>query len=238
LAFIELKYGSLYWDVAPDEPRLLRLTASAAVKEKRLAALLEGRQAEMPRLLVAVRRAQAAGSLELSGIEATVDALDRMMRAQAAVDPQSPLTVGAVLAWHRAATGTDAGFRARERTRNGGGPPPAPAEFAAVRLRNLEEWLGAATGTELKPAQQAALALARIVEISPFDDGNGRVARLAASHLMVRAGSRPPVLTGEDRGRLLQALRSAFQLQTEPLASLLDEAAERALDVMARGLSG
>ena len=74
--------------------------------------------------------------------------------------------------------------------------------------------------------------MARVVEILPFDDGNGRVARLAASHVMVGAGSRPPILTGDDRGRLVQCLQAAFQLQTEPLASLLDEAAERALDVM------
>jgi protein involved in temperature-dependent protein secretion len=64
------------------------------------------------------------------------------------------------------------------------------------------------------------------------------VARLAASHVMVRAGARPPVLLGEDRPRLVEALQSAFQLQTAALASLLDEAAERALDVMIRAIEG
>jgi hypothetical protein len=55
---------------------------------------------------------------------------------------------------------------------------------------------------------------------------------------MVRAGARPPVLIGEDRPRLVEALQSAFQLQTAALASLLDAAAERALDVMIRTLEG
>jgi cell filamentation protein, protein adenylyltransferase len=218
-------------------PRLLRLSPSAALKEKRLAALLEGRGAETPRLLEAVRQAQAAGSLGLSGIEATPSALERMLQAQAAVDAEAPFSVGAVLSWYRAVVGSAAGFRTAERTREGG-PPPAPAAFVATRLQSLEDWLGVEGSAALKPAQRGALVLARLVEILPFDDGNGRVARLAASHVMVRAGARPPVMTDDDRVRLVQVLQAAFQLQTEPLASLLDEAAERALDVMVSALEG
>jgi len=119
-----------------------------------------------------------------------------------------------------------------------GGPPPAPAEFVATRVQNLQEWLNVESSAALKPGQRGALVLARVVEILPFDDGNGRVARLAASHVMEGAGSRPPILTGGDGERLVQSLQAAFQLQTEPLASLLDEAAERALDVMIRALEG
>jgi Fic family protein len=217
-------------------PRLLRLAPSAALKEKRLAALLEGRDADAAaRADEAARRAQASGSLELADIEATPQEVDRLLRAAAATDARAPFTVDALLAWHRAATGSPSGFRAAPRGRDGG-PPPAPPEFVATRLQNLQDWLGAESSSVLKPAQRGALVLARIVEILPFDGGNGRVARLAASHAMVGAGARPPILTDGDRGRLVQSLQAAFQLHTEPLASLLDEAAERALDVMIRAL--
>jgi hypothetical protein len=54
---------------------------------------------------------------------------------------------------------------------------------------------------------------------------------------MTRAGSRRPILVGGDAGRLEEALQAAFQLQTEPLARLLDDAAERALDVLIGALS-
>ena len=74
--------------------------------------------------------------------------------------------------------------------------------------------------------------MARILEIRPFERGNGRVARLAASHLMVRAGVRPPILAGTDAPRIEAGLAAAFQLATEPLSGLLEEASERALDVM------
>jgi ABC-type molybdate transport system ATPase subunit len=62
------------------------------------------------------------------------------------------------------------------------------------------------------------------------------VARLAASHLLVRAGGRPPVLVGGDAQRLRQAIGQAMSLVTEPLATLLDEASERALDIMIQTL--
>jgi Fic/DOC family len=215
----------------------LRLAASAASKERRLAALLGTRAPEH----AAVREAQVVGSLGLSGVTITAEdvraasagaasAVTGLLRALAAVDPRAPLTVDALVVWHRAATGAT-GFRSTEVERPGA-TPPAPPEFIAGRLAILEQWMNAPSAAELTPAQQGALVLARVVEVKPFDDGNGRVARLAASHLMVRAGARPPILQPADAPRLVQALQAAFQLHTEPLAALLEEAAERALDVL------
>jgi hypothetical protein len=212
----------------------LKLAASAAVKEKRLAALLAGRSAQEPALVSAVVAAQVRGSLDLAGTAGPEQA-QALTRAIAAVDPRAPFSVAAVMAWHFALTGERA-LRRTPRDRPEG-PPPAPPEFIASRLAITEEWLGADSGRELKAPQQGAIALARIVEILPFDRANGIVARLAASHLMVRAGSRPPILTGEDGGRLDEALTAAYQLQTEPLARLLEDAAERALDVLIATLS-
>lgn len=229
------------------ELHLLRLAPSAALKEKRLASLLESDPRDS-RLREAVEDAQVMGSLELAGLrfsweEATAHRRDEpppgpvaaLHRALKAVDPQAPLAVEALLAWHGAVTGGPSRFRAAERLREGG-PPPAPVEFIPSRVAILEQWLNVESGHELKPAQAGALALARIVEILPFDDANGRVARLAASHLMVRAGARPPILVGADATRLAQALQAAFQLATEPLCALLEEASERALDVMIQTL--
>jgi Fic family protein len=138
--------------------------------------------------------------------------------------------VATIVAWQAALTGGGE-FRSQPRERVDG-PPPAPPEFIASRLAVLESWMAADSARELKPAQQGALALARITEILPFDRGNGMLARLAASHLMVRAGTRPPILVGTDAARLRAALTAAYQLETEPLSRLLDDAAERALDVL------
>jgi hypothetical protein len=216
----------------------LKLAPSAAMKEKRLAALLAGRDAAEPALVDALISAQVRGSLELAGRSGTPEEADYaagIRRAISAVDPRAPLTVAATLKWQEALTG-DRALRRQDRDRPGG-PPPAPAMFVASRLAIMEEWLGGDSARELTPAQQGALAYARIMEILPFDRGNGIVARLAASHLMVKAGSRRPILGGADSERLEAALHSAFQLETEPLARLLESAAERALDVLIAALA-
>ena len=230
--------------------RLLRLSPSRALKEKRLAALRAGREEGHRLLREAVEDAQVAGSLALAGVEASPADVRasrqgeggspevRGLRAALdAVEKEAPFDVQALRRWHAALLGGDGHFRRGDRARPGG-PPPAPAAFVASRLEILQHWLQVESSRELSPAQAGALVLARVVEIAPFDDGNGRVARLASSHVMVRGGARPPVLVAGDRARLEQALQAAFQLHTEPLAALLDEASERSLDVMIQALEG
>jgi len=229
-------------------PPLLRLAPSRALKEKRLTALLGDRSERDPLLREAVEEEQVVGSLALSGLtaeatdvraarrrEAAPEAVRGLMAALRAVEPDAPLSVRALAAWHAAVVDGGGRFREAERARDGG-PPAAPAAFVSSRLEILQQWLQVESCRELTPAQLGALALARIVEILPFADGNGRVARLAASHLMARAGARVPILVAADEPRLRQALQAAFQLHTEPLASLLEEASERSLDAMIRAL--
>jgi len=226
----------------------LRLAPSTALKEKRLAALLAGRE-PAPRLREAVEDAQALGSLELAGFsltwedmkaarrgEPTAPAIRGMHEARAAVDAGAPLSVAGFRRWQDAVLGgSGGGFRTGGRSRVDA-PPPAPPEFIAGRLAILEQWLGSDSGRALKPVEQGALVLARLIEILPFEDGNGRVSRLAASHVMVGAGLRPPILVGADRPRLTACLKAAFRFDTEPLIALLHEASDRALDVMIQTL--
>ena len=54
--------------------------------------------------MAAVRAEQVAGSLALSGI-ADDAARQGLARAVTAITPDAPLTVAALLAWHRAAVG-------------------------------------------------------------------------------------------------------------------------------------
>lgn len=213
----------------------MRIAPSTALKEKRLRERAGDGFDALPALREAVRAAQARGSLELAGLPDDAAALQKLRQAQAAVDAAAPLGLKALAHWHGTAVEFPSVFRATERTRDAG-PPPAPPAFVESRLRTLEHWLSVESARELAPAQAGALALARIVEVLPWDDGNGRVARLAASHVMVRAGARPPILTGADAERLEASLAAAFALQTEPLVRLLDEASERALDVMLAAL--
>jgi hypothetical protein len=231
----------------------LRLAPSVAARERRLERLLaeRGLRRDDARLASLVEDALVVGSLELAGFHVPWQQaraahgadpgppeLVALRRARAAVDPTAPVTLDAIRAWHAAIAGP-AGFRQREPAAPpaaGGARPAAPVEFIETRLAGLASWLEAAGSDELGPEQKAALVLARIVEIRPFDDANGRVARLAAAHVMARAGLGPPILVLGDAARLRAALESAFRLETGPLVALVGEAASRPLDVMIQSL--
>lgn len=222
----------------------MRVQVSPGMKEKRLTALLQerGLTAGDARLVEVVEDAQLLGSLELAGFavswshvrasrrgaEAPAEVAS-WRRARAAVPPGAPLDRPALRAWHAAIAGP-VGFRQVHRERDEA--PTAPPEAIESRLETLEEWLTAAGMRDLAPAQAAGLAYARIIEVLPFEDANGRVARLAASHLLESRGERPPILVAADGPYLLACLRAAFRLDTEPLVSLLAEASSRATDVM------
>jgi len=226
----------------------LRLRANPGLKQRRLAELSErAGSAAAADAREQLADAQVLGSLELAGHRfrwEEVRAARRgaggpreivgLQRAQAALEPGSAFRAVHLLEWHRAALGGGA-LRTASRERESG-PAPAPPELIAGRLEILEQWLSAASAGELTPAQAGALVMARVLEIAPFDDGNGRVARLAASHLMVRAGGPPPVLVGADAPRLQAATGAAFRLDTEPLAALLEEAGLRSFDVLSQAL--
>jgi len=70
--------------------------------------------------------------------------------------------------------------------------PPPPADVPSL-VDDLAAWL---RGADSLPAPlRAALAHIRLAGVHPFADGNGRVARILASLVMVRGGFRRPEFT-------------------------------------------
>lgn len=115
-------------------------------------------------------------------------------------------------------------------------PPPAPPDRIEARLLALGDWLGAESVVALPPAAAGAIVLARIIEIAPLVEANGRLARLLASDVMSRWGAPRPILVAGDAERLAEATGAAFRMQTAPLVSLLEEASSRAVEVMIQAL--
>jgi Fic family protein len=79
---------------------------------------------------------------------------------------------------------------------------PTPAEIPAL-MGDFSAWLGAATDTP----GTAFSAHRRLVDIHPFNDGNGRTARLLMNLLLLRAGYPPVSVRPEDRPAYLAALQ-------------------------------
>ena len=84
---------------------------------------------------------------------------------------------------------------------------------------------------EREPAPLAlADALARIARLRPFDDANGRVARLIANLLAYRRGLPPLALDARARRAYRDAMRAADARNIEPLALVVGRALVRGLE--------
>ena len=81
---------------------------------------------------------------------------------------------------------------------------PSPAEMPAL-MGDFSRWLGAAAATP----ETAFTAHRRLVDIHPFNDGNGRSARLLMNLVLLRGGYPPVAVRPEDRPAYLAALQEA-----------------------------
>ena len=90
------------------------------------------------------------------------------------------------------------------RTETGRHEFPSPAEIPAL-MGDLSFWLKAAPET----VETAFTAHRRLVDIHPFNDGNGRTARLLMNLLLIRGGYPPIAVRPEDRVAYIEALQQA-----------------------------
>jgi Fic family protein len=130
---------------------------------------------------------------------------------QIATQP-TPLTESDVrnlhkLVMHRSApdiAGQYASLPRYVRTETGRYDFPAPVEVPAL-MGNFAGWLRTAPDT----ADTAFAAHRRLVDIHPFNDGNGRTARLLMNLILMRAGYPPVAIRPEDRLEYIRVLQQA-----------------------------
>ncbi len=90
------------------------------------------------------------------------------------------------------------------RTETGRQTFPLPAEIPAL-MGDFAAWLAAAPATP----GTAFIAHRRLVDIHPFNDGNGRTARLLMNLILLRAGYPPIAVRPEDRLAYIRALQQS-----------------------------
>jgi Fic family protein len=81
---------------------------------------------------------------------------------------------------------------------------PSPAEIPAL-MDDFVRWLAPAPDVP----ETAFAAHRRLVDIHPFNDGNGRVARLVMNLILIRGGYPPVAIRPDDRLRYIRALQEA-----------------------------
>jgi Fic family protein len=123
---------------------------------------------------------------------------------------ESPLTEGDIRNLHRLVmqrsapetAGSYATSNRYVRTETGRYSFPSPAEVPPL-MSDLSAWLATAGATP----DIAFEAHLRLVRIHPFNDGNGRTARLLMNLILIRAGYPPVAVRPEDRVEYIGALQ-------------------------------
>ncbi len=114
---------------------------------------------------------------------------------------------------------------------------PSPAEIPAL-MGDFTVWLSGAANTP----ENAFTAHRRLVDIHPFNDGNGRSARLLMNLILIRGGYPPVAVRPMDREAYLLALQqprgdggeATFdRLLLERLSATLDECLRAMRDAIA-----
>lgn len=84
----------------------------------------------------------------------------------------------------------------------------SPEETPALMADLLEWYHEAESAGELSPIELATLFHYRYIRIHPFEDGNGRVARLIVNYILARHGYPMLVIKSSDKDNYLQALNA------------------------------
>lgn len=92
---------------------------------------------------------------------------------------------------------------------------------------------------EMHPLQKAAEFHYRFVAIHPFDDGNGRMARLLMNLILMKEGYTPCIIKNENRRKYLSALELAdFEGKPQAFIDFIVDEMEGSLKVITDVLSG
>ncbi len=112
----------------------------------------------------------------------------------------------------------------------------APPEQVASEMDKLITWHQEHQNSGVLPEIEAAWLHHRFTQIHPFQDGNGRVARLLASLVFIKAGWFPLILTRADRANYISALEKADRGNLEQLVELFANSQKQAF-IHSLGLS-
>lgn len=169
-----------------------------------------------------IARGETFGGLTLHEHLEVVNLHKALHHVEALAKSQAPLTERTIRELHgmlfAAIDDDNAGTYRRIDTRIVGRDylPPESVLVPAL-LREFAEWLDESTAHTIA---KATAAQAKIQNISPFLDGNGRVGRLLSSMILFGSGYPPAIVRKEDAGRYYDGLREADAGDLSGLLSL------------------
>ncbi len=115
----------------------------------------------------------------------------------------------------------------------------ASPEETPAKMEELMKWYNENLNTESIHAVLFATEFHyRFIRIHPFDDGNGRIARLVMNFILMQKGYPPAIIKSEDKEEYYNALQQADAGQIEYFFNYLCIQVVHSLELMIKGAKG
>lgn len=115
----------------------------------------------------------------------------------------------------------------------------ATPEETPAKMHDLIEWFRKEKEkANVNPIILSALFHYQFIRIHPFDDGNGRVARILMNFILMQFGYPPAIIKTEDKENYYAVLRLADAGELEPFIEYIAKNLIRSLEIMIRGAKG
>lgn len=115
----------------------------------------------------------------------------------------------------------------------------ATPEETPAKMEELVDWFRKEKEKrEVNPIILAALFHYKFIRIHPFDDGNGRVARILMNFILMQFGYPPAIIKTEDKENYYAVLALADADELEPFIQYIMQNLIRSLEIMIKGAKG
>ena len=114
----------------------------------------------------------------------------------------------------------------------------SPEETPAMMSDLIAWYRDKSAKNETNPILIASEFHYRFIRIHPFDDGNGRTARIIMNFILMQSGYPPVVIKTEDKQNYFSVLRQADAGTLEPFVEYIAENLNHSLELMIKGAKG
>lgn len=115
----------------------------------------------------------------------------------------------------------------------------ATPEETPAKMMDLIDWYRKKTETnEIHAILLASEFHYKFIRIHPFDDGNGRTARILMNFILMKYGYPPVVIKTEEKAEYIRALQQADAGILEPFVEFIAKNLTHSLEIMLKGAKG
>ena len=115
----------------------------------------------------------------------------------------------------------------------------ATPEDVPIKMHELMQWYNEARhNKKIHPSVLAAFVHHRFVAIHPFDDGNGRLARILMNLILMKNGYPPAIIKLKERTDYYAALNQADKNEYVPIVEFVAEAVSESMNLYLKAARG